>query len=183
MLSLTVVAATAVVLAQLSSAQIPTACTDTNSLENLICCPMTDDGICGQNANRGSCISVDFEGYDSETSDVRVNWPHYYTQLCQCEGNFGGYDCSRCALGYFGSDCSQFQVLPRPAVRDFTDKDWEDFIDILRMTRTFQSGYSAVLEESPPGNASIVTLPLSIYEFLVWVHHYSAKDALNPGKY
>ena len=169
-------------LSQLSSAQIPTACTNEDSLENLICCPTTEDGVCGQDAGRGSCVPLDFENYDNQTSDVRVNWPHYYTRICQCSSNFGGYDCSRCKFGYYGPDCSQFKVLPRTPVREFTDDDWEEYNDIIRMTRDYDSGYSAVLEESAPGNASIVTLPLKLYEYYVWVHHYTAKDGLDAGK-
>lgn len=163
-------------LAQISRALIPTACTDANSLENLICCPTTEDGVCGVDANRGSCMSLDIAAYDNETSNVRENWPHYYTQICQCNGNFGGYDCSRCKFGYYGDDCSEFQVLPRPPIRDYSDDDWADFINILRLTRTYESGYSAVLEESVPGNASIVTAPLTLYEYYVWIHHYVSKD-------
>ena len=33
--------------------QIPTACADDDSLENLQCCPAAIDGVCGENANRG----------------------------------------------------------------------------------------------------------------------------------
>ena len=171
----------AAALLSVARAQIPTVCADQNSLENLICCPVTEDGVCGEEANRGACVSLDFPNYDNETSDVRVNWPHYYTQICQCSGNFGGYDCSRCDFGYFGPDCDQFQVLPRPPVRDLSDEDWSDLIDILKMSRDFDSGYSAVLEESCPGNASIPTTSLTVYEYYTWVHHYTAKDGLDPG--
>lgn len=62
-----------------------------------------------------------------------------------------------------------------------TDKDWEDFINILKKTRTYNSGYSAVLEESQPGNASILTVPLTVYGFYTWVHHYTAKDSQDRG--
>lgn len=164
-------------LAQLLNAQIPTACTDANSLTNLTCCPVTADGVCGEDAGRGSCAPLDFENYDDETSDVRLNWPHYYTQTCECNGNFGGYDCSQCQFGYYGDDCSQFEVIPRPALRDFTSEDWDEFLNLIVMTRDYDSGYSAVLEESIPGNASIVTAPLTVYGYYVWVHHYTAKDS------
>ena len=166
----------------LTTALIPTVCTDESSLANLICCPSTPQGVCGADAGRGSCQALDFAGYSNETSDVRVNWPHYYTQVCQCNGNFGGHDCSKCKFGYYGADCSQFQVLPRPPVRDFSDDDWAEFNSILRMTRTYDSGYSAVLEEAVPGTTNITTVPLTVYQFYIWVHHYTAKDSLNPGK-
>lgn len=103
--------AVATLLLQGTSAQIPTVCSDADSLEGTICCPATSDGICGENANRGQCVSLATLPR-SDTVDVRANWPHYFTQICQCTGNYGGYDCSRCKFGYYGENCSQFQVLP-----------------------------------------------------------------------
>lgn len=169
-------------LFQDAAAQIPAACTDATSLEQSICCPTTADGVCGADTNRGECVSLDTAayGYSNETSNVRVNWPHYYTQVCQCNGNYGGYDCSRCAFGYYGADCSQKQVLPRRPLRDFTEEDWTTFLDILRQTRTYDSGYQVVLEESTPGNASLVLVNVSLYQLYTWIHHYTAKDSQNP---
>lgn len=159
-----------------TDAQIPTVCTDQASLENSMCCPNTTDGVCGADANRGACMPIEIPNYDSNSSNVRENWPHYYTQICQCNGNFSGYDCSRCKFGYYGSDCSQFQVLPRPPARDLSDEDWADFTDILKRAKRYDSGYSAVLEDLQPGNASIPTAPLTIYDYYVWLHHYTTKE-------
>jgi hypothetical protein len=164
-----------------ADAQIPTACTDQESLENSMCCPNTTDGVCGEDAGRGSCMPLDFDDYDEESSDVRENWPHYFTHICQCRDDYGGYDCSRCKFGHYGPDCSKFQVLPRPPARELSDDDWADFTSILRMSKTYDSGYSAVLEESRPGNASIPTTPLSIYDQYIWVHHYATKDTFNAA--
>ena len=74
--------------------QIPRACTDSSSLGNMICCPSTAEGTCGSNAGRGECVSLQFS-HNAGTTDVRNNWPHYFTQACQCSGNWSGYDCSR----------------------------------------------------------------------------------------
>ena len=176
-------AATAVfllLLPQFTIAQIPTVCTDRESLENRICCPTTEDGVCGANSNRGACVSLNLPNYSNETSDVRRNWPHYFTQSCQCNGNYAGYDCSRCKFGYIGSDCNKKRVLPRRPVRELTDEDWIAFNDIIKRTRTYDSGYTAVLEESTPGNASLVMTNLSLYHFYIWIHHLTAKDSLHP---
>ena len=163
-------------LLAVTGAQIPTVCADQTSLENLTCCPNTTNGVCGEDSDRGACMTLDFPEHDLESSDVRENWPHYYTQICHCNGNFGGYDCSRCKFGYYGSDCSQFQVLPRPPARDLSDEDWADFTNILKLSKRYDSGYSAVLEDSRPGNASIPVAPLTIYDHYVWVHHYTTKQ-------
>ena len=165
-----------------AAAQIPTACADAESLSNLRCCPTTPEGVCGADANRGACVTLDREGFSTETTDVRLNWPHFYTQVCQCNGNFGGYDCSRCTFGYYGADCSQKQLLPRRPLRDFSEEDWSDFRDVLRLTRTYDPGYVVLQEESIPGNASIATTNVTLYGLYVWIHHYTAKDS-QSGKY
>ena len=67
-----------------TSAQIPTVCSDAESLENLRCCPTTTDGMCGGDSGRGQCVQVDVDGYSTESSDVRGNWPHYYREVCVC---------------------------------------------------------------------------------------------------
>ena len=158
-------------------AQIPTACADTQSLESMVCCPTTADGVCGEDAGRGACQEINFAGHSNETSDVRVNWPHYYTRACQCSGNYAGYDCSRCRFGYYGADCGVKQVLPRKPVRDFTDEEWEDFKDIIRLTRSHDSGYMVVLKESRPGNSDLMMSSVSLYNLMTWMHHYVAKDS------
>ena len=182
LLPFAIVAATVflLLLPQFTIAQIPTVCTDRESLENSICCPTTEDGVCGANSNRGACVSLNLPNYSNETSDVRRNWPHYFTQACQCNGNYAGYDCSRCKFGYIGSDCSKRRVLPRQPIRELTDEDWITFNDIIRKTRTYDSGYTAVLEESTPGNASLVMTNLTLYQFYVWIHHVTARDTIHP---
>ena len=60
--------------------QIPTACTDDESLENLQCCPTTSDDVCGEDANHGECVELNIGGYSRDTTDVCANWPNYYTQ-------------------------------------------------------------------------------------------------------
>ena len=62
----------------------------------MTCCPVTADGVCGGEAGRGECASVNFDRHSNDTTNVRVNWSHYHTRICKCNGNFGGYDCSRC---------------------------------------------------------------------------------------
>jgi len=66
---------------QYTVGQIPTACADDDSLENLRCCPTTVDGVCGENANRGQCVSLNITGYSLNTTNVRDNWPHFYTHV------------------------------------------------------------------------------------------------------
>ena len=166
-----------------TSAQIPTVCSDAKSLESTICCPTTADGMCGENANRGQCVSLTLPpGYSKETTDVRANWPHYFTQACQCNGNFGGYDCSRCKYGYYGDDCSQFRVLPRRSIHEYTDEEWDEFNEMLRLAKIYTSDYTVILEEQKPGTSNLSMTSISVYDLYVWLHHYAAKDSRDSGK-
>ena len=169
-------------LLQVALAQIPTACADRRSLEHLTCCPATADGVCGEGAGRGLCVPVNFARHSNETTDVRVNWPHYYTRVCKCSGNYGGYDCSRCKYGYFGADCGSKAILPRKPVRDFTDEEWNDFINIIRLTKTYDSGYKVVLEERQPGTTDLLMSNISLFDLMVWFHQFAAKDAIDICK-
>ena len=103
-------------------------------------------------------------------------------QVCQCNGNYSGYDCSRCKFGHYGPNCTQSQVLPRRPVASYTNQDWQEFIDILQMLRTRNSGYTAILEESLPGNSNLSMTSVTLYTLYVWLHHSAAKDATNPSK-
>jgi hypothetical protein len=64
-------------------------------------------------------------------------------------------------------------------VRDFTDQDWEDFIDIIRQTKTYDSGYKVVLEERQPGTADLLMSNVSLFDLMIWMHHFAAKDAFD----
>ena len=166
---------------QPASSQIPAACSDASSLENSVCCPDTGEGVCGQASGRGLCVPLNQPGYSNETTDVRVNWPHYFTQVCQCNGNYGGYDCGRCRFGYYGSDCSQKQILPRRPIHEYTDEELNEFIQIIRMSKTYQSDYVVVLEELRPGTSNLTISNISLYNMLVWLHHFASKDSGVPG--
>ena len=61
--------------------QIPTVCADDDSLENLKYCPMTIDGVCGENANCGQCVYLNVDGYSRFTNNTCDNWPHYFIHV------------------------------------------------------------------------------------------------------
>ena len=105
-----------------------------------------------------------------------------HTEVCQCNGNYYGYDCSRCKFGYYGPNCSQSQVLPRRPIASYTDQDWQEFIDIIQLLRTRDSGYTAILEESLPGKTKLKMSSLTLYNLYVWIHHYAARDTITSGE-
>ena len=173
-------AAIAALSLQNVNSQIPTECADQVSLDTLTCCP----NGCGESDNRGECMDIDFaeRPHDMTTTDVRRNWPHYFTRACKCSGNYGGVDCSRCKYGYYGATCDQKEVLARSSIQELDDEEWAEYIDIIRETRTFNSGYKIVLGEYVPGTTDFETADIDLYDFFVWAHHYTAKDAGCGGK-
>jgi len=102
-------------------------------------------------------------------------------QVCQCNGNFAGYDCNRCKFGYYGDDCSQLQILPRRPIASYTDEEWEEFIEIIRLLHSHDSGYTVILEEIFPGDPSVLRSNITLYKLYVWIHHYASKDTDKLG--
>ena len=105
-----------------------------------------------------------------------------YTQVCQCNGNYSGYDCSRCKFGHYGPNCSQSQVLLRRPIASYTDEEWEKFIEIIRLLHSHDSGYTAILEEASPGTTNLLMTNVTLYKLYVWLHHYAAKDSIGIDK-
>ena len=172
-------AASVLFLLQSVDSQIPAACTDAESLRSLTCCP----NQCGANEGRGECAVLDLPtNYSMTSTDVRENWPHYFTRGCQCNGNYGGYDCSACKYGYYGTTCNQKQVLRRKSIQQLTEQEWREYIEILKMARTYQSDYKIVLGEYAPGTTNIRMSDITLYDLFVWQHHFAAKDSECGGK-
>ena len=165
-----------ILLPHIVRAQIPTVCTREVDLRGMECCP---EG-CGA-PSRGKCAKLGVP-FDMNSTDVRGNWPHYFTRACICSNNFAGVDCSRCKYGYYGDDCDQKQELPRNSTRTLTGEQWVEYIKILRATRTYDSGYTIVLNESKPGTTNLNTTKTTLYNLFVWLHHFAAKDSECKGK-
>ena len=165
---------------QYSNGQFPVECMDDASLRDRVCCP----SMC---SNRGTCtdlnITLPSDPYNSMT--VRDNWPYYFTSVCVCNGNYAGFDCSRCKYGYYGSDCSQKMVLDRRPISELTDSEWTEYINVLKASKNFQSGYFIFLEEPTGPNNNLTTLRKTtvnnLYDLFIWQHHYAAKDNENKN--
>ena len=169
------------------AAQFPSACSGADSLSTRRCCPDAGSGrgVCGGSAGHGQCvhITVTPSGRSEEESHkvVRDQWPHYFTQVCECSGNYAGVDCSRCKYGYYGDRCSMKSVNDRRPLSAFDAADWSDYKDILNMTRNHNSGYFVFKQEPARGATSFEDLSkaesVTLYNLFVWVHHYAAKDS------
>jgi hypothetical protein len=49
------------------------------------------------------------------------------------------------------------------------------------MSKTYQSDYVVILEESRPGTSNLTISNISIYNMFVWLHHFAGKDSDAPG--
>ena len=162
--------------AVLSNGQFPVECMDNAALQSRMCCPRS----C---SSRGTCASLNLTTplqFDNTT--VRNNWPYYFTRVCVCNGNYAGFDCSRCKYGYYGNDCSEKIVLPRRPISELSDSEWNDYISILKAARNFSSGYFVFLEEPSAPDTDLTTLRktvVNLYDLFIWQHHYAAKDNEN----
>ena len=74
------------------------------------------------------------------------------------------------------------QVLPRKSIQELTDSEWREYIEILNMTRSYNSGYKVVLGEYIPGTTNIDMSDINLYDLFVWQHHFASKDTACGGK-
>ena len=45
------------------------------------------------------------------------------------------------------------------------------------------SGYKVVLEERVPGTADLTMSNISLYDLMIWMHHYVSKDGFDLCKF
>ena len=159
----------------LVQAQIPRVCATTGRT----CCPVPEvtgaTTECGSNLGRGVCRSVsskcNTEYTNDDYDDPRRNWPSYFfDKICQCNGNYAGYDCSECKFGYEGNDCNTKSTLrERRNIMDMTDSEWEDYNNKIITAKNAEESRYVILVDDKPVN-------ISLYNMFVWMHHYVAKN-------
>ena len=179
-------------------ALIPAVCANNASLQAHECCPTTPSGICG--GGRGSCVNVstlcktnydismlsfynDSSKYMYYTTDGRFNWPsQIFDRVCQCHGNYGGYDCLDCKFGYGGDDCNT--KLPNRVRRSIADlSDWSTYRDQLSKAKNGSySRYKVYIGGGLQDESRYVSV--SLYDTFAWVHHYVSRTQIKEyGKY
>ena len=177
--TLSIVLCSTMMMLQYSNGQFPVECMDDVSLQSRRCCPSSCN-------NRGTCTDLNLDlaslpsQFDSTT--VRNNWPYYFTHVCVCNGNYSGFDCSRCKYGYYGNNCSEKIVLDRRSISNLTNSEWTEYITILKNAKNVDSGYFVFLEEPTGPTTDLTTLPkttVKLYDLFIWQHHYAAKDNEN----
>ena len=171
-------------------AQIPAVCANNANLQARECCPTTPSGVCG--GSRGSCVSVSTlckTDYDSPmlsssedpnryfTEDGRFNWPsQIFERVCQCHGNYGGYDCQECKFGYGGNNCNN--KLRNRVRRSIADLDWSAYREQLRKAKHEPySRYKVYIGGNRQDESNYVSV--SLYDTFAWIHHYVSRTQKN----
>lgn len=187
----------------LGEGQIPYQCANQDSLpagDNVDrkCCPTaTIDGKqleCG-GSERGKCTKLeDISSTDIMRArgerDPRIAWPaFYFTHVCKCKEKFGGVNCGSCAYGRYPHDkCDKMMVADRKNLKDYTSSEWEEYLNTIKATRSYDSGYKVFVDVSSfatsQGYASIRNQKrdINLYDFFVWNHYLVAKDS-QTGKH
>ena len=173
-------------------ALIPAVCANNASLQARECCPTTPSGVCG--GSRGSCVSVSTlckTDYSSPmlsssedpnmyfTDDGRFNWPsQIFERVCQCHGNYGGYDCRECKFGYEGNECNT--KLPNRVRTSIADlSDWSTYRKQLSKAKhePYSERYKVYIGGNLTDEASYVNV--SLYDTFTWIHHYVSRTQVS----
>ncbi len=114
--------------------------------------------------------------------DDRTAWPsRFFSQACQCEGNFFGPACDECWFGWTGPDCLTPKKVVRKDIRAMTPSEQKVFVDVLAKSMTWPSGY-AVLIESDNFHSDPLNKPkfesASIQYMMAYMHRYGSRTTL-----
>ena len=182
-----------------AKAQFPRACTDLASLRNKTCCPIPKKFTepCGSDGNRGTCEKLVLRNWDYSYShfdafhydDDRHDWPRaVYNRTCNCNGNFGGYDCSKCKFGYRGVDCTEKKTVTRRNFLKLSAEEKDRYMRYINESKYTTSDYvvatkfydeisDAVKAKEDP---SRLFHNISQFDFFTWTHYYSARETIYP---
>ena len=158
--------------------QIPLVCSETLNFHLQRCCPepFPGAGPCGGHLPipRGNCVWVVTE---SNISNVRRNWPHYFNQICKCNARFGNFDCGECNYGYHGEDCNERYIKRRRLINDLSPEELKQYVDTLYAAKRHPSRYASIKRETRPGIPPPLYKNVTVYNMFVWTHYYISKEA------
>ena len=121
--------------------------------------------------------------------DERHNWPGaLYYKVCKCNANFAGYDCNKCAFGYYGSTCTQKKNLIRRNFLNLTAWEKERYMRYVKKSKEYRSDFvvtSTSYEEiyrtvMHGGDPSHFFSDVTRYDLFTWMHYYAARDTILP---
>lgn len=179
--------------------QFPRICTNLASLKTKTCCPIPKNFAepCGSDGNRGKCEELIIRDWNYTYShfqplqkdDERHNWPRaIYEKTCKCNGNFGGYDCSKCEFGYSGTNCTKKKSLTRRNFLKLSSEERDRYMRYIQESKYFISDYvvttkfyEEISEVVRAGkDPSALFHNVSNYDLFTWMHYYAARDTIYP---
>ncbi len=184
-----------ILLPLLAYGQFPAVCNTQENLNSKTCCPANCGGL-----TRGSCVNITQEAIgqwesanstiveilrnapntpQKGTADGRYLWPTVvFENVCNCSGNYGGYNCLECDFGWTGEDC-QTRKIPviRKNFNRLTETEKISFTEATQQLKNEMGVWSVIVEE--PRNYSIGTVTLqnvTTYNLFIFLHDYIARD-------
>ena len=179
--------------------QFPRDCIDLDSLRDKICCPIPKGFTtrCGFDGDRGKCQELTIRDWTFKYShyrpfqmeDERHNWPRaIYHKVCKCNANYAGYDCSKCAFGYYGKNCTQKKNLIRRNFLNLTAEEKDRHTRYVNMSKHYVSDF--MLTSTPYKEINITLMEgddptylfdnITNYDLFTWMHYYAASDTILP---
>jgi hypothetical protein len=179
--------------------QFPTVCMQNATLPQAVCCPVPEgfSDPCGGTA-RGVCQAIIIQNQTTLPrwstlsaglqQDDRLHWPlRFFTDICQCKGNYGGIGCGKCRFGYTGPTCGT--PLPkrvRQSVWKMSVEEQRRYMDILNAAKYTPSNMS-VLNVDGSETADPITREklsfkeVSIFDYMVYYHYYASRTTMFDG--
>ncbi|XP_066300807.1 tyrosinase-like [Branchiostoma lanceolatum] len=173
-------------------AQFPRVCTRDDLLASKECCPIPDGfpEPCG-GPGRGHCadtpdLNVEdpaWKNINAYKVDDRRHWPTvFFNRTCECEGNFSGYDCSKCKWGYRGENCDTKQEpAERKNIKGLGLKKIKQFRDYFDKAKNTNSDYVYAMEFKDNIRGSEDFGNVSVYDLFVAAHYYASRATMPPS--
>ena len=174
--------------------QFPSVCNTPENLETKTCCPSNCNGngrcknIYSNAFNQSKFADPDVVQILQQTpnvpekgaADARYLWPVVvFGFVCVCDGNYWGVDCSECAFGWTGTDCS---VRKEPVIRKsfarLSQEEKQTLINATLKLKEDMGRWSVVVKEPQNYSTGTVTLQnVSTYNFFIFLHDYVARNS------
>ncbi|KAI8487281.1 hypothetical protein Bbelb_350790 [Branchiostoma belcheri] len=169
-------------------AQFPRVCTSDSVLWSKECCP-TPPGFTEPCGGPGPDIwhcadipdptdTVEEDTWkDAYQVDDRYHWPlRFFNRSCVCEGNFSGYDCTRCIWGYRGPNCETKQEMAvRRNIKNLSSDEKRKFQDYLDLAKNTVSDFVFPTEFYDNIRGSEDLAKVSVYGYFVAMHYFASR--------
>ena len=122
--------------------------------------------------------------------DERHNWPRaLYHKVCKCNANYAGYDCSKCAFGYYGSTCTKKKNLIRRNFLSLTAEEKDRYMKYVSMSKKCASDFVVTSTPYKEINETVMNgddpehlfYDVTYYDLFTWIHYYAARDTILPN--